>query len=190
MRESRTAGEATDAELVEDVKKGNVDAFTELMTRHSSSVFRYAWALADQPRDVDDIVQDTFLILWRRRRSIDVHGGSALPWLLTTCKYTSMNGNRRERTRRTIPLSELSESRLDAHRAADKQAAARELRWVLAEIQSLNELDRKLCQLCLVGGASYDDASEQLGITQAAARKRVQRVRARLARARQIQDQS
>lgn len=185
MHEDRASGQ-TDAELVADVRKGDPASFTGLMARHNSAVFRYAWALADQPRDVDDIVQETFLVLWRRRRSVNIRGGSALPWLLTTCRNVAMNGNRRERTRRAVPLSDLADS--TSRRSADHDAAARQLHWVTAEIESLDDLDRRLCQLCLIDGAGYEQAAKHLGITQAAARKRIQRTRARLARTRELQD--
>lgn len=186
MREARDAVEASDADLVADLRKGSHSSFTALMARHRVAVFRYAWALADQPRDVDDIVQEAFLVLWRRRHSINVRGSSALPWLLTTCRNVAMNRNRRERTRRAVPLGDVADSA--SRRAAERENAIRELQWVADEIARLDDLDRRLCQLCLIEGVSYERAAKQLGITQPAARKRIQRARARLAQARELED--
>jgi RNA polymerase sigma factor (sigma-70 family) len=148
--------------------------------RHGSSIYRYAWVLADEPNQVDDLLQDIFLVMWKRRRKVALAGDSMLPWLLTTCRYTAYNTNRRDRARRTLPLEAAeSERRHDA-----SSAAKDELVWVGEEIAGLSEVDRRFVELCLIDGRSYAEAATELGISTTAARKRIQRTRSRLASAR------
>lgn len=166
----------SDIELVASLNHGDASAFSSLMTRHGPAVFRYAWALADEPQQADDLLQDTFIVLWKRRRSIAIAGVSLLPWLLTTCRFTAYNSNRSARARRTVSL--------DAVQLSHTDEPADDLRWVRTEIAALGAVDRQLVERCLFGGESYTAAAAALGLTPAAARKRIQRTRSRLAAAR------
>lgn len=170
----------SDNQLVSRLNHGEKAAFAALMTRHGSAVYRFAWALADEPQQADDLTQDTFLVLWKRRRKLELVGESLLPWLLTTCRFNAYNSNRHSRARRTVPL-EMAPDASDAHSPAD---AIEELVWVLAEIALLDVVDRQLVERCLLEGEDYSTAAAALGLTPAAARKRVQRTRSRLAAAR------
>lgn len=175
---------STDEELVGAIAAGNREAFHALFERHSRSVLRYAWGLAANRSDVDDLVQETFLIAWRRRSSLLVVGESALPWLLTTCRNSSRNLNR---SRMRTDAGELVDEPRDSpawYRRRDHERATEEIRWVVAEIAALPELDRRLCELCLLEGRSYEEAAALLDVTPASARKRIQRTRQRLRAAR------
>jgi len=177
---ARGPGTIPDAALVIAVGRGDAEAYTALLDRHSRAVFRYAWGLADERSDVDDIVQETFLVAWRRRRDIGVVGASALPWLLTTTRYVAMNTNRQRRSTRTDEVDEHSGASEAWYRQVARDEAVHQLRWVRAEIAALDSPDRELCELCLLQGRSYDEAASMLGLTTTNARKRIQRSRARL----------
>ena len=174
-----------DATLVEELRAGDKRAFDQLMRQHASSVFRYAWAIADSPEQVDDLVQETFLILWRRRKRIALVGGSLLPWLLTTCRFTVFNANRRRRRSATVPLESIEHSTPSTGNPADRD----DLRWVADEVARLSESDRKLLDACVLQGMPYVEVARELGISASAARKRMERVRTRL-RAAQIKEET
>ncbi|MCU1406779.1 MAG: sigma-70 family polymerase sigma factor [Glaciihabitans sp.] len=171
---------APDQTLVDRLARGDKNAFSELMTRHGPAVYRYAWALADEPHQVDDLLQDTFLVLWKSRRKVALAGDSLLPWLLTTCRFTAYNANRGLRARRTVPLDYAD----GTNGAGSEGDVSDELAWVHGEIAALGTVDRQLVERCLLGGESYVAAAEALGLTPAAARKRVQRTRSKLTEAR------
>ncbi|KFF58658.1 hypothetical protein JF66_16925 [Cryobacterium sp. MLB-32] len=170
----------SDNTLVASLNRGDKGAFSELMTRHGPAVYRFAWALADEAHQADDFLQDTFLVMWKRRHKIVLAGESALPWLLTTCRFTVYNSNRRSRARRTLPLDAAE----TATNAGAPTSAIEELNWVREEIDALSQIDRQLINRCLLEGESYAQAAAALGMTPAAARKRVQRTRIRLGAAR------
>ncbi|GAB3539073.1 hypothetical protein GCM10027403_26810 [Arthrobacter tecti] len=50
---------ATDEELVKRLDRGDQAAFAELLDRHSGTVYRYAWGLAEARDEVPEIVQET-----------------------------------------------------------------------------------------------------------------------------------
>lgn len=174
----------SDADAVAALGAGDAYAFEQLMRKYAPTVFRYAWAVADSPEQVEDAVQDTFLTLWRRRRKVILHGETLLPWLLTTCRYTVLNANRRRRRRETVPLDEAASASV----VADERDMD-DLRWIRDEIALLPAADQRLIDACVVRGESYEQAARGLGITAPAARKRMQRIRERL-RAAELKEES
>ncbi|MDN4649464.1 RNA polymerase sigma factor [Curtobacterium sp. PsM8] len=180
MNRPRGPGEIPDTELITSIGRGDAEAYTEMLDRHSRAVFRYAWGLADQRSDVDDIVQETFLVAWRRRKDIRIVGSSALPWLLTSARNIAMNTNRQRRSHRIDEIDEHTGASDAWYRQVEHDEAAQQLRWVQNEIAALDSPDRELCELCLLQDRTYDEAAAVLGLSPVNARKRIQRSRARL----------
>lgn len=174
-----------DLAAVEELRAGESRGFDQLMRRHGPAVFRYAWAIADSPEQVDDLVQETFLTLWRRRKHITLVGGSLLPWLLTTCRFTAFNSNRRQRRSAALPLEAIEHSSSAASNPADHDP----LRWVADEVAQLTAIDQRLLDACVTQGRPYAEAASELGISPPAARKRMERIRTRL-RAAQINEEA
>ena len=167
----------SDAELIEDVIAGDQYAFGSFYDRYSPAVARFAWSLSPTMDQASEIVQETFLTAWRKAAKIHLVGGSALPWLLTTCRNHARNHARGERRWQSL---------IDRHQEALMVAVpetgdiADELGWALDAIAALPDLDRRVCELCLLRGLSYREAAERLGISESAAGKRLQRARTKL----------
>lgn len=161
----------SDGALLERLAQGDAEALRVVFDRHAAAVTRYAWALAAERMDVEKLVQDTFITAWRRGASIPET--SLLPWLLVTCRNHALNLQRRRAKHHSAELRE--------HASQPDVVEAREqLRWVLAEIEQLPEVDRRVCELCLIEGRSYAEAAEELGLSVGAVKQRVLRARTRL----------
>lgn len=63
--QSKGQMEASDAALVAQTRAGDGDAFRVLVERHSRKLFRLAFRLAGNETDAEDIVQETFLKVFR-----------------------------------------------------------------------------------------------------------------------------
>ena len=105
---------------------------------------------------------------------------SILPWLLTTCRNVSLNVNRQQRRARADELVDGTVDERARHRTLERDAAIEQLALVRQAIDALPEIDRRLCELCLLDGRSYDEGAQLLGLSTASARKRIQRTRIRL----------
>ena len=178
----------SDEVAVSLLRSGDAAAYSELFRRHSVVIYRYAWGLADRRSDVDDLVQETFLIAWRRRQDIHLVSTSALPWLLTTCRNVAMNRNRVRRKAREQELSDVLLDNPSLYRLSQADAAREQLVWIREEIEGLPEPDKQLCQMCLLEGRSYEEAAQILGLSSANTRKKIQRSRERLRSALSIND--
>ncbi|HEX6365813.1 MAG TPA: RNA polymerase sigma factor [Agromyces sp.] len=176
--------EGSDADLLERVAGGDQRALSVVFDRHAPAVTRYAWAIAASRMDVEEIVQDTFVTMWRKSSEITIAEASLLPWLLVTCRNLGRNAARKAVRHAADELDETSTNRADAVRDHDDAESARDdLRWVLDEIERLDPIDRRVCELCLIDGVPYAEAAEQLGLSVGAVKQRVSRSRARLKKA-------
>lgn len=174
----------TDADLLERVARGDQRAVSVVFDRHAAAVTRYAWALATSRADVEEIVQDTFVTMWRKAGEIALAEASLLPWLLVTCRYLALNAARRAAKHQADELDETRTDGADAVRDhRDTESTRDDLRWVLAEIEALDPIDRRVCELCLIDGLPYAEAAEQLGLSVGAVKQRVSRSRTRLRKA-------
>lgn len=151
-------------------------SFERFYDRHAPAVARFAWSVSPSADAAQEILQETFLTAWDKRRSIRLVEGSPLPWLLTTCRHHARNHARRER--RWRELLELREGSIAAD-PVDGDAAA-DLRWALEAVAGLPQGERAVTELCLLQGLSYRQAAERLGVSEAAVGKRLQRARSRI----------
>ena len=176
--------DGTDADLLRRLAGGDQAALSIVFDRHAAAVTRYAWAIAASRMDVEEIVQDTFVTVWRKAAEITIAEASLLPWLLVTCRYLALNVVRKAARNQADELDEnlsTGSSAIRDHR--DAEAASEDLRGVLDEIARLDPIDRQVCELCLVEGLPYAEAAQQLGLSVGAVKQRVSRSRVRLKKA-------
>lgn len=178
-RNATADDEPLDLELWLAYREGDATAFTALYRRHAPAVLRYAWSMLRDRAAAEDVLQETFLTVWDRRRSSRTIDESLLPWILVVCRNHSRNSLRRAAKHRSAALESLPERPA----GTDPMQQVGELDWIADELARLSPADQQLCQLCLVDGYSYAEAARILDTTKAAVGKRLQRARARLARA-------
>lgn len=167
--------EHVERKLVREVASGSVIAFDALYERHAPSVTRYAWALAPTRESAQELVQDTFITLWRNAPTIHMVGDSLLPWLLVTARNHASNQRRAEsRAARVVQAVIKRELVRGDHSAID------ETKWILDAIEALPALDRQVCTLCLLQGLTYKEAGRVLNMTEGAVGKRLERSRVTL----------
>jgi RNA polymerase sigma factor (sigma-70 family) len=148
-------------------------AFSQMYTQTAPAVRRYLTRrLPGAGDDVDDLLVETYLVAWRRRRVIPE--GAELPWLYGVARRCLANHLRGERRRvrlferlRAQPLVELPAPEL-----ADEALGA--------ALSALTPTEREI--LLLVGweGLTVTEAASSLGIRADAARARLHRARARI----------
>jgi len=164
----------TDGAIVRAMAEGDRTALARAFDRYAATLTRYAWALVDDRQDVEEVVQDAFLTLWQRASTLELPAETVLPWLLVVCRNHAFNAGRKRSRHRADELPETLAAPDDHDEAAER------LRWVRAEIAALPELDRRICELCLLEGHSYAEAADMLGLTVGAITQRVSRNRRRL----------
>ncbi len=90
-----------DAELVERIRRSNIDAFRTLFERYQPVVFRDSLFRTRDSSLAHDIVQETFLRVWERRAFLRSHL-SVLGYLLRISTNLVRDAARREQTHENL----------------------------------------------------------------------------------------
>ena len=147
---------------------------------YARPVFWIAFGILGDRPDAEDMVQETFVVAWRKLASVELAGTSLLPWLATICRFQSANRLRR-RIRDLAHTEGEVDERLPALVDVEQQVIAADLAERIArELGDMSPLDREVFRLCVVEGYDYAAAAAELGVRHGAVRNRLSRVRTRL----------
>ncbi|GAA2052770.1 RNA polymerase sigma factor [Leifsonia soli] len=172
----------TDLDLLRRLADGSKAALAALYDRYSRVVYAYTAARLEPREDVEEISQDVFVTLWRKRATITIAGESALPWLLVTSRNLIANRRRSlqvvEKRRSDSPVDgSLADVRPGPEELAERGQL---LAYVDSVVAALTEPDRTVFELCIRGDHSYEEAARQVGLSEGAVRNRLSRLRGRL----------
>lgn len=153
-----------DREWVDRARRGEADAFEELVRRTSRMVFaRCALEMGD-PQRAEDLTQETFLSAWRSIRELKDSAGFR-GWLLRIAQNACIDARRRElRLRRTPPGTAAADS-LEKVAAAAPGDSRESREQALAILRSLPEEYRLPLTLRYLGGADFESIQLQMGIS-------------------------
>src|SRR5688572_33248209 len=76
-----TVGEATDEQLMERIQHGDEAALAALYQRHCTLIRTIISRMIANDHDVDELVQDCLLEIWRHAANYSVEKGQALGWI-------------------------------------------------------------------------------------------------------------
>lgn len=62
----------TDSELVKSLLKGDIKAYDQLYRKYSKKLLYFALGFVDSSEDAEDIVQEVFLIVWRKHSELKI----------------------------------------------------------------------------------------------------------------------
>lgn len=170
----------SECDLFALVQNGDREAFRVLFRQHQQPVYLTAFRVLRSRDDAEEIMQDSFLTLWKKRAKITLVGESTLPWLLTTARFLALNRNRATARTRSDPLDEVSHF-TDAARSPEAELLAQELAEQLDSlISAMPGVDQEILRLCLVDELTYEQGTHRLGITHGSVRNRLSRLKLRL----------
>jgi RNA polymerase sigma-70 factor (ECF subfamily) len=177
-----------DLTLVGQARQHDQQAFTELVNRYASKIFRLARHITRNDQDAEDVLQETFLKAYSR---LDQFQGNSsfYTWLVRIGVNESLMKIRRRKDGKMVSLDQEleTESGTIARELADdgedpEESYGRgELRDVLAAaIDSLSETYRTVFVLRDIEGLSTEETAEMLGLSISAVKSRLLRARLQL----------
>ncbi len=167
-----------DRALVARAAAGSEAAFRTLYRAYARAVYWIAVGLVSDTADAEDVVQETFVVAWRKIPKLRLEGASLLPWLATVCRLQAQN---RLRARRRHGSHAPLDAELPAAVDVENQVVEAEtVAAILEEVAGLGELDREIFRLCAAEGYGYQAAAEELGVSHGTVRNRLSRIRSRV----------
>jgi RNA polymerase sigma factor (sigma-70 family) len=142
---------------------------------HYEAVLAYARRRTADLADAEDVVAETFIVVFRRLGDLPVQPDERLPWLFGIARRIALNQQRSSRRRARL------HERIRAA-IAHSQPPQTALPSVLEAMDRLRETDREILRLVAWEGLSHAEVAGVLGISPNAAAIRLHRARARLAR--------
>lgn len=106
---AETTEQVSDLELVNSARRGDENAFEEIVRRHSSRIFQVASKFFRERSKVEDIAQEVFLKAYTQLAKYQARG-SFEGWLTRIATNTCLNELRRARRHPESPIADLSEN--------------------------------------------------------------------------------
>jgi RNA polymerase sigma-70 factor (ECF subfamily) len=153
-----------DNELIARVARQEQSAFVALYDRYSSRVYTLILHMVNDRMLAEEILQETFLRVWRRAGQFDPQRGSLPIWLLTVARRTALERLRFESRRPALADGEEPSPFLES--LPEPETTSEEARWrsLYLAVQALPEEQRKVIELAYYQGLSQSEIAEELGI--------------------------
>lgn len=166
---------ALDSRTISRAKLGDIDAFTAIVEAYHARCVRFARAMLRNPDDAEDMVQETFVRLYRAlpRYEERQRFESWLFQILGNCCRTANTAFQRHASRTTR-----DEEAVERVPSLDDPAAQFDHEWSEAVKRALAEVpeyNREIFLLHYIEGFSYEEVERMTGVKQSALKMRVKR---------------
>lgn len=159
----------TDEQLMENIQRGDESALALLHRRHHALLRTIFNRIISNEHDVDELVQECLLEVWRRAENYNPEKGKALGWIVTLARRRAIDRLRRKsaywRAQDRFRLECETESASAMHCGADEEAAQDDTAAVVARlIRNLPEAQQEAVQLAYFRGMSQRQIAAHTGI--------------------------
>jgi RNA polymerase sigma-70 factor (ECF subfamily) len=174
-----------DVRLMLAVRDGDRRAFDALFERWAGRVLRFVERMVGEPSTAEDVVQETFVRMWRARERYQPEARFST-WLFTIAGNAARNELRRPARRAGYQsIDEAGDAVPLALAAADPPSdrvvdARRDGLGLAVAFGALPERQREALWLCAVEGLSYAEIAEALATTEKSVKALIHRARVAL----------
>lgn len=163
-----------DIRLIKSAKRGNMDAFSKMVSNYKNFVYRTAYGILNHKSDAEDVTQETFIKVYQSLKGL--RDERTFPsWLAKITVRNALDWRERHRRHRTESYEEsLVSSGLNPHHQS-------EIRMDLYQaMQRLGADHRTILILRELHGFSYDELAEILELPVGTVRSRLHHARLQL----------
>ena len=176
---------ARDQELLARVARGDVAALRAIYDQHASRAITIAFRILRNREEAEDIVQETFLEVWRRAAQFDPGRGGAVAWVVTIARSRAIDRLRA----RTIAGRTIASASEDADgllsvpppSPALETERRRDERRVAAALGTLPAAQRRTIELAYFEGLSQSEIAVKTASPLGTVKMRVKLAMAKLA---------
>ena len=174
-----------DAQLIQRVLDGDDTAFSALVKKYQKSVHALAWRKIGDFHIAEDITQDTFLKAYQRLSTLNKPQRFA-SWLYVIaanyCKMWMRKKRLSTQSLEDINSMELERATYSGYVIAENEQTTTEAQREVVKklLAKLQESERTVITLHYLGGMTYKEISEFLGVSVGTIKTRVYRARQRL----------
>lgn len=149
-------------------------SFEELFNTYAADVYRFAYLLAGDSDEAKDITSETFVRAWAKSERIRTETLKA--YLLTIARNIYLESRRKGRQRAAFEDT-IPDPAPDPEDLAEQRS---QLRRVEGFLRTLPEIDRTTFLMRVQQGLTYEEIARALGLSLAAVKVKVHRIRMKL----------
>ena len=174
-----------DAKLIQHVLAGDDIAFSALVEKHKKSVHALAWRKTGDFHVAEEITQDTFLKAYQNLSTLK-EPQKFSGWLyVIAANYCKMWMRKKRLSTQSLEdtsSAELEKASYSGYVIAENERTTAEAQREVVKklLAKLQESDRIVITLYYLGGMTYEDISEFLGVSVSTIKSRLYRARQRL----------
>ena len=173
-------------EIIRSVLRGNVNDFEKLVTAYEKNVYNLALRMVGDPEDAADMTQETFIKAYRALSSF--RGDSKFSsWLYRIASNVCLDFLRSRSRHPQVSLSTVDEDDRATFELPDMRQNPEEqlmkklgMEAVRRGLEQLPEQQRQILVLRELGGLSYAELAQTLGLEEGTVKSRIFRARKRL----------
>ena len=167
--------------LIYRAQAGDEGAFTDLMREYYPFVYAIVIRIVDNPHDVEEVVQDTFLNAYRGLTQLE-DAVKFKSWLAEIARNCGRQWARKQRIN-TVSLDEVDEGVLQTQDSPDEQLTRLEQKELIRRtMETLPQKDRDIARAFYLEGASYDELISTHGLSYNAIAFRLFRIKLQLSK--------
>ena len=157
-----------DGALAHLLRQREPSALQVVMTRYGAAIHKVARRIVIDSNLADDVVQETFMALWRRPEAFKPEMGKLRVFLIGIAHKKAVDCVRKEERRRrileSVPMDVTTES---------PAKAVEERRGMLAALEKLSPRQREAIFLAFYAGLTYREVAEVLGVPEGTVKTRM-----------------
>jgi len=154
-----------DEDLISLVEAGDAEAFAGLYDRHGRSAYSLAYRMMGERQAAEDLVQDSFIKVWRSARSYRAERGSVRTWILSIThnrgidhlRSTASRRRTQDRVEMTAETAQPSEAFSETWRNSQRDQ-------IQQALKTLPEEQLKILELAYYSGYTHAEIAEMLDI--------------------------
>jgi RNA polymerase sigma-70 factor (ECF subfamily) len=148
-----------DEMLMQEITQRRQQALRELYSRYSRSLRALIGSVVHEESEADDVLQESFLQIWREAHHYSPKAGKPLGWVITIARRRAIDRVRRRDSYRRAKQRFEDEikpgTQLLRTSPADKEVSQSDLRQFLGkQMQTLPKVQREAVELAYFGGLS------------------------------------
>ncbi len=152
-----------DISLLEAVAAADLGAFQQLYDRHAPVLFALALKILGNRADAEDVLQETFVQVWKTAASFDPARGKPISWLILLTRSRAIDRLRARHTRDRVTET-VAQQPANGQSPASQQVIASETHSLVRRaVESLDAEQRRLIELAYFGGLTQSEIAAQLG---------------------------
>lgn len=154
-----------DEDLISLVESGDTEALAGLYDRHGRSAYSLAYRMMGDRQAAEDLVQDSFIKIWRSAKSYRAERGSVRTWILSIThnrgidhiRSTASRRRTQDRVEMTTETTQPSEAFSETWRNSQRSQ-------VQEALKTLPEEQLKILELAYFSGYTHAEIAEMLDL--------------------------